>query len=85
MDNTINPATANEIGHTGASHHTMQDASDTTTEEREILIQRANEANTVGDARKVIDQIYEHKKMYKADAGIAALDEALARVEGMVG
>ena len=85
MDNTINPATADEIGHTGASHHTKQPASDTTVEEREVLIQRAHEANTIGDARKVIDQIYEHKKMYQADAGMAALDEALARVEGMVG
>ncbi|MBC7806791.1 MAG: hypothetical protein H7145_11635 [Akkermansiaceae bacterium] len=85
MDNTINPETTNEIGPTGASHQTRQMETDTVTEEREVLIQRAGEANTVGDARKVIDQIYEHKKMYQGDEGVSALDAALARLEGMVG
>lgn len=85
MDNTINPNTANEIGHTGASHHTRQMETDTVTEEREVLLQRATEANTVTDARAAITQIYEHKKMYQADEGIAALDEQLKRLETMLG
>ena len=85
MDNTINPNTANEIGHTGASHQTRQMETDTVTDEREVLIQRATEANTVSDARAVIDQIYEHKKMYQADEGVAALDEQLKRLEAMLG
>lgn len=85
MDNTINPETANEIGHTGASHRTRQMETDTVTEEREVLLQRAMQANTVTDARAVIDQIYEHKKMYQADEGIAVLDEQLKRLETMLG
>lgn len=85
MDNTINPETTNEIGHAGASHHTRQMETDTVTEEREILIQRAMEANTVTAARQIQEQIYEHKKMYQGDHGVAALDEALKRVETMLG
>lgn len=85
MDNTINPETTNEIGHTGASHHTRQMETDTVTEEREILVQRAMAVNTVTDARAVRDQIYEHKKMYQADEGVGVLDEQLKRLETMLG
>ncbi len=85
MDNTINPQTTDEIGPTGTSHHTRQMETDTVTEEREVLIQRASQANTIGEARKVIDQIYEHKKMYVADHGMPALNEQLARLETMLG
>lgn len=85
MDNTININTADEIGHDGKSHQTKQMETDTTTEEREVLIQRSKEANTTGEARALITQIYEHKKMYKGDAGIAALDEQLTRLETMLG
>lgn len=85
MDNTINPETTNEIGHTGASHRTRQMETDTVTEEREILVQRAIAANTITDARAVRDQIYEHKKMYLADEGISVLDEQLKRLETMFG
>ncbi|MBC8135826.1 MAG: hypothetical protein H8F28_08080 [Fibrella sp.] len=85
MDNTINPETANEIGHTGASHRTRQMETDTVTEEREILVQRAMAANTVTEARAIRDQIHEHKKMYRADEGVAVLDEQLKRLETMLG
>lgn len=85
MDNTINPDTANEIGHTGASHHTRQMQTDTVTDEREILVQRAMAVNTVNEARAIRDQIYEHKKMYQADEGVAVLDEQLKRLETMLG
>lgn len=85
MDNTINPETTNEIGHTGTSHHTRQMETDTVTEEREILLQRALAINTVNEAREVRDQIYEHKKMYQGDEGIAVLDEQLKRLETMLG
>ncbi|MBC8136413.1 MAG: hypothetical protein H8F28_11050 [Fibrella sp.] len=85
MDNTINPETTNEIGPDGTSHHTRQMETDTVTEEREVLLQRAMAVNTVTEARAIRDQIYEHKKMYKADAGVAALDEQLKRLETMLG
>ena len=73
-----------EVQPTGASHHTRQMATDTTVEEREVLLQRAMTVNTVHDARAVYDQIEEHRKMYQGDEALGMFDAAMARLEKMV-
>lgn len=67
------------------THHAE---TDTTVEEREILLQRAGEAVTLGHRDKiqaVRDQLREHREMYQADAGLTAVDEQLRRLDAALG
>jgi len=62
----------------------MQMETDTTTEEREVLLQRAISATNLGhldDMRKVAAQIREHAHMYPADEGLWVLNEQLEKME----
>lgn len=65
--------------------HTVQMETDTTTDEREALLQAAINARTIDDARKVRDQIVEHMEMYEGDEGAHVLKEQLTRLEEMLG
>jgi hypothetical protein len=65
--------------------HTVQMETDTTTEEREAILQAAIGARTVEQARKVRDQIVEHMEMYEGDEGLAPLREQLTRLDQMLG
>jgi len=62
----------------------MQMETDTTTEEREVLLQRAIAATNLGhldEMRKVVAQIREHARMYPADEGLWVLNEQLEKME----
>lgn len=65
--------------------HTVQMETDTTTEEREVLLQRAIAASTPKEARQVRDQIIEHIEMYEEDEGVSVLEDQLMRLETMMG
>ncbi len=68
-------------------HETRQMETDTTTDEREVLLQRSIEATNLGhrDEMKVaISQIKEHIHMYGGDEGIAVLQEQLRIMEGII-
>jgi hypothetical protein len=68
-------------------HETRQMETDTTTEEREVLLQRSIEATNLGhrDAmQEAIKQIKEHMHMYQADEGIAPLQEQLQIMESLI-
>jgi hypothetical protein len=82
---TINPDTMEEAFPTGASGHTRQMETDTVTEEREILLQRAKSASNPTEARAVRDQIAEHIELYKADEGVGVLKEQLTKLDTMLG
>ena len=67
--------------------NTIQMETDTTTYEREALIEKAIEALNLGhldELRAVSDQMHEHQEMYEGDEGLAALDEQLRRVEAVI-
>ncbi|MBC8104556.1 MAG: hypothetical protein H7Z41_18430 [Cytophagales bacterium] len=68
-------------------HETRQMETDTTTEEREVLLQRAIEATNLGhrhDIEVAIRQIKEHIHLYGGDEGIAALQETLKNLEALI-
>lgn len=68
-------------------HETRQMETDTTTTEREVLLQRSIEATNLGhrdEMQEAIKQIEEHIHMYQADEGIAPLKEQLEIMEGMI-
>lgn len=66
---------------------TKQMETDTTTEEREVLLQRATQALTLGhrhDIEAVRDQLREHREMYGGDEGIGAVNEALQKLDAQL-
>ena len=64
--------------------HTVQMETDTTTIEREVLLQRAIAASTPKEARQIRDQIIEHIEMYEGDEGVFVLEDQLVRLETMI-
>jgi|GEM_PF-3002260 hypothetical protein len=73
---------------TNHTDETIQMETDTTTYEREAIIQAAQSALTLGhieDLRAVRRQILEHMEMYEGDEGLGALEEQLRRVEETIG
>ena len=63
---------------------TKQMETDTTTEEREILLQRAGEALTLGhrhDLEAVRDQLKEHHHMYEGDEALPLVEQTIAKLE----
>ncbi|MES2462711.1 MAG: hypothetical protein V4671_19185 [Armatimonadota bacterium] len=69
-------------------HETRQMETDTTTEEREVILQRAVEATNLGhrdDMKVAISQIKEHIHMYGGDEGIAVLQKQLHIMEELIG
>jgi hypothetical protein len=68
-------------------HETRQMETDTTTEEREVILQRAIEATNLGhrdDMAVAISQIKEHIHMYQGDEGIAPLLKQLRIMEALI-
>lgn len=68
--------------------HTHQMESDTTTEEREVLLQRAGEAVSANDRDqigKVRDQLREHRDMYEGDQAMALIEETLRKLDEALG
>jgi hypothetical protein len=65
----------------------MQMETDTTTEEREVLLQRAIEATNLGhrdQMGKIIAQMREHIRMYDGDEGLWVLKEQLEKMEALL-
>ncbi len=68
--------------------HTHQIETDTATEEREIIIQRAVAAIKDGDAhqiRAVRDQLREYREQYLGDPALAFVDENLRSLDKALG
>ena len=65
--------------------HTVQMETDTVTEEREVLLQRALSAQTPKEARDVRAQIMEHIAMYEGDEGASVLEDQLLHLETLIG
>jgi hypothetical protein len=68
-------------------HETRQMETDTTTEEREVILQRSIEATNQGDRHGMevaISQIKEHIHMYTGDEGIAVLQKQLHIMEELI-
>jgi hypothetical protein len=68
-------------------HETRQMETDTTTDEREVILQRAIEATNLGhrdDMKVAINQIKEHMHMYRGDEGIAVLEKQLRIMEELI-
>ncbi len=68
-------------------HETRQMATDTTTDEREVILQRSIEATNLGhrdDMKVAISQIKEHIHMYGGDEGIAPLQKQLRIMEELI-
>ena len=66
---------------------THQMETDTTTEEREVILQRSIEATNLGhrhDMEVAISQIKEHIHMYGGDEGIAPLKAQLQIMEDLI-
>lgn len=65
----------------------MQIQTDTSTEEREVLLQRAIQATNLGhrDEMKVaIKQIKEHIHMYPGDEAVKPLRDQLEKMEALI-
>ncbi len=76
--------------HDPATHvdKTIQMETDTTTIEREILLQAAIKAvasSNQHDIKAAQAQIQEHMKMYEADQGMSALQEQLTNLSAALG
>jgi hypothetical protein len=68
--------------------HTHQLETDTTTEEREILLQRATEALDAEDSGKikaVRDQLREHREMYAGDQAMNLIETTLIKLDSALG
>ena len=68
--------------------HTHQMESDTTTEEREVLLQRAMTALSGTDRHAlsaVRDQLREHRDMYEGDQAMALIEETLRKLDEALG
>ena len=77
-------------GHDPAHHvdTTHQMETDTTTIEREALLQAATKAAASGDQdaiRTARAQIQEHLEMYEADEGLSVLSEELGKLNAALG
>jgi hypothetical protein len=69
-------------------HHTRQMETDTTTDEREILLQRAQQALDASDTAKirvVRDQMREHFEMYQGDEAAPVVAESLRKLDSALG
>lgn len=61
---------------------------DTTTDEREVLLQRAQEALTLGhrdELNAVRDQLREHREMYPGDEAMQMVEETLIQLDHALG
>ena len=68
--------------------HTHQMESDTTTEEREVLLQRAMSAISANDHHQITavrDQLREHRDMYEGDQAMALIEETLRKLDAALG
>jgi len=67
---------------------TRQYESDTAVEEREILLQRAGQAITAGDAAKITiarNELREYREQYLGDPALAAVDDQLRKLDAALG
>lgn len=68
--------------------HTHQIETDTTTDEREVLFQRADQSLASNDQdmiRKVRDQLREHREMYQGDEAMQMIEETLIKLDNALG
>ena len=65
--------------------HTIQMETDTVTEEREAILQKALAARTPKEAQNARDQIMEHIEMYEGDEGASVLEDQLLHLETLIG
>ena len=68
--------------------HTHQMETDTTTEEREVLLQRAMSALSANDRTQieaVRSQLREHRDMYEGDQAMALIEETLRKLDDALG
>ena len=68
--------------------HTKQMETDTTTEEREVLLQRAMSALSANDRTQITAvraQLREHRDMYEGDQAMALIEETLRNLDEALG